>query len=173
MENLNNQTILLAIVAVTALALLLQAAVLLAIFLSVRKTARTLKTQADEFRSSVIPILDRTRELIARVSPHVEATVTDVAAMTHGLRQQTEKVEATAQDILESLRQQSKRLDTMLSTVLDAVDRACGFLTVAVSKPARKLSGLLAFVKAIIVSLSSSGAAGRPPSSPGNEGRTV
>jgi hypothetical protein len=57
----------------------------------------------------------------------------------------------------------------MLSSVLDAVDRAGGFLTDAVSKPARQLAGLLASLKAVIESLRSSDAEQQPPDSPGDE----
>jgi hypothetical protein len=56
-------------------------------------------------------------------------------------------------------------VDAMLSSVLDAVDRAGSFLTNAVSKPARQLAGVLASVKAVVESLRSSDAAFRhaPP----------
>ncbi len=164
MPNLDNQTIMLAIVAVTALAVLLQAFILLAIFLSVRKAARSLKEQVEEIRSAAMPIIYNTRELMTRVTPYVESTVFDVATMAHGLREQTVQVETTAKDMLERLRKQSSRVDAMLSSVLDGVDRAANFLTDAVGKPARQLKGVLASVKAVVESLrSADGAFRRPP----------
>ncbi|MGA3263521.1 MAG: hypothetical protein ABSC47_05690 [Terracidiphilus sp.] len=169
MHNLDNQTILLAIVAVTALAVLLQAIVLLAIFLTVRKAARSLEEEVEDLRSAAMPIIYNTRDLLTRMTPQVESTVADVAAVAHGLREQTAHVEATAKVILERVRRQSSRVDTMLSSVLDAVDRAGGFLTDAVSKPARQLAGLLASLKAVIESLRSSDAEQQPPDSPGDE----
>jgi hypothetical protein len=162
---IDNQTLMLAIVAVTALAVLLQAFILLLIFLSVRKAARSMKEEVEEIRSAAMPIIYNTRELITRVTPYVESTVYDVATMAHGLREQTVQMESTAKDMLERLRKQSSRVDAMLSSVLDAVDRAGSFLTDAVSKPARQLAGVLASVKAVVESLRSSDAAFRhaPP----------
>ncbi len=158
MPKLDNQTMMLAIVAVTALAVLLQAFILLAIFVAVRKAARSLKEQVEDIHSAAMPIINNTRELLTRVTPYVESTVFDVATMAHGLREQTVQVEVTAKDILERLRKQSSRVDAMLSSVLDAVDRAGSFLTDAVSKPARQLAGVLASVKAVVESLRSSDA---------------
>ena len=89
MPNLDNQTVLLAIVAVTALAVLLQAIILLAIFIAVRKAALSLKEEAEDLRSSLMPILSDAQNFFTRLRPKIEATVTDVAAITHGLRAQT------------------------------------------------------------------------------------
>jgi uncharacterized protein YoxC len=166
MPKIDNQTIMLAIVAVTALAVLLQAIILLAIFLSVRKAARSFKEQVEELRSTVMPVVNNTRDLIARVTPYVESTVYDVATMAHGLREQTEQMETTAKNMLERLRKQSSRVDAMLSSVLDAVDRAGVFLSNTVSKPARQLAGVLASIKAVVESLRASDAAFRPPPPP-------
>jgi methyl-accepting chemotaxis protein len=166
MPYIDNQTIMLAIVAVTALALLLQAFVLLAIFLTVRKAARSLKEEVRTLRAAAMPVILNTQALLTRVTPNVEATLADVAAVTHGLREHTAQVETTFKDILERLRQQSSRVDEMVSSVLDAVDRAGSFLANAVSKPARQLAGLLASFKAVIESLRSSDPALRHTRSP-------
>ena len=164
MPNIDNQTLMIAIVAVTALAVLFQAIVLLAIFFSVRKATRSFKREVEDLRTAVMPVINTTRDLIARVTPHVESTVYDVAAMAHDLREQTAQVEITTKDILARLRKQSSRVDAMLSSVLDGVDRAANFLTDAVGKPARQLKGVLASVKAVVESLrSADGAFRRPP----------
>ena len=164
MPNIDNQTLMIAIVAVTALAVLFQAIVLLAIFFSVRKAARSFTQQVEGLRTAVMPVINNTRELITRVTPHVESTVYDVATMAHDLREQTAQVEITTKDILARLRKQSSRVDAMLSSVLDGVDRAANFLTDAVGKPARQLKGVLASVKAVVESLrSADGVFRRPP----------
>ena len=156
MPNLDNQTILLAVVAVTALAVLLQAIILLAIFIAVRKAARSLKEEAEDLRSSLMPIIYNTRDLFTRLAPKVEATVTDVAEMTHGLCEQTTDVRSTVAHVLVRVNRQANRVDAMLTGILDTVDRASGFVTDAVSRPMRQLSRLLASAKAIIESLRSS-----------------
>jgi phage-related protein len=161
MPNIDNQTIELAIVAVIALAVLLQAFVLLAIFVALRKAAHTIEEKIEDLRSSVMPVVDSTRELIARMTPKVETTVDDLAVIVHRLREQTAQVESSAKEILERVRRQTSRVDAMLTTVLDTVDRAGGFINEAISKPMRQLSALLASVKAIVESLRESESAPR------------
>ena len=169
MPNLDNQTIQLAIVAVTALALLLQTIFLLAILVTVRKTARSLKEEIEDLRSSVMPIIYNTRDLLARVTPQVEATVEDLAQMAKGMRVQTEDLQSSAREVVERLRAQASRVDAMLSSVLDAVDRTGDFLTEAVNKPVRQISGLLASVKAVVESLRASEFGQNRSNSPGDD----
>jgi len=156
MPNLDNQTIQLIFIAVTALAVLLQAIILLAIFVTVRKAARSVREEVEDLRSSIMPIVDTTRELINRTAPRVEDAVVDLADIAHGLRVQTAQMESSVTEILERVRTQASRVDEMFSSLLDAVDRAGGFVAEAVSGPVRQISGLLASIKAIIESLRAS-----------------
>ena len=161
MPKLDTQTLVLAVVAVTALAVLLQAIILLAIFIAVRKAARSLKEEAEDLRSSLMPIIYNTRDLFTRLAPKVEATVTDVAEMTHGLRESSAEVRSTVAHVLVRVNRQANRVDGMLTSILDTIDRASGFVTDAVSRPMRQLSRLLASAKAIVESLRSSESAPR------------
>jgi len=153
MPNFDSQTILLAVVAVTALAVLLQAIILLAIFITVRKAARSIKEEAEDLRSSLMPIINNSQTFFSRLAPKVEAAVTDMAAITHGLREQTAEVRSTAADLMDRLNRQASRMDAMLTGILDAVDKASSFVTDAVGRPVRQLSRLLASAKAIVESL--------------------
>jgi uncharacterized protein YoxC len=149
----------LACIGVGALALLLQAIVLLAIFLGMRKAAKSLKEEIEDVRSSVMPVVSDTHELLARLSrltPKLESTVTDAAELASSLRAQAADVEAAVEDILERVRKQTSRVDGMFSSTLDTVEKASVFVTETVGKPVRQLSGLLAGLKAIIESLRSS-----------------
>ncbi len=155
MPKLDNETILLAFVAVTGLAVLLQAFILLAILVSVRKAARAVKEELEDLRSAAMPFIYNSRDLFSRLAPKIEETVGDLSEIAHGLRLQTEEMQTSATEIIEKVRRQTSRLDSMVTSVLDAVDRAGGFVAEAVSKPVRQLSGLVASIKAILESLRS------------------
>ena len=75
--------------------------------------------------------------------------------LTRALRDQTADVQAAADEIIARVRRQASRLDTMLSSVLDAVDRASAFMADTVAKPMRQLSAFLASAKAVVESLRS------------------
>jgi uncharacterized protein YoxC len=158
MPTLDNQTIQLVFIAITALAVLMQAIILLAIFVAVRNAARSVTEQVEDMRSSVMPILETTRNLIIRVAPKIEDATTDLAEIAHGLRVQSAQMESAATEIVDRVRRQTGRLDKMFSGVLDGVDRAGAFVADAVSKPVRQISGLLASLRAIVESLRASAA---------------
>jgi uncharacterized protein YoxC len=168
---MNRETIELACIVLGALALLMQSAILLAIYVGVSKGTKKMQEEIEDIRSSVMPVMKDTRELVdsarelfVRLSPKVESTVTDVSEVTRSLRAQTTDVEVSLEEILEKVRKQAGRIDSMITGTLDAVDRAGAFVTETVSKPVRQLSGLLAGMKAVIESLSSSNSKYHEPS---------
>jgi uncharacterized protein YoxC len=167
---MSHENLELAFVAIAALALLTQTFILLAIYLGVSKAAKSIKEEVDDIRSTVMPVVNSTREVVGsvretltRLTPKVESTVTDVSEMARGLRAQAADVEASLGQILDRVRNQTSRIDTMFTSTLDAVDKASVFVTQTVSKPIRQLSGLLASAKAIIESLRASDPSYREP----------
>ena len=116
MLKLDNQTILFAFAVVTGLAVLLQAFILLAIFVTMRKAASSIREEIGSLRASLMPVIYDTRELLAssrdtlvsaqefvanaqgfltRVSPKVEEAAGDLAEITSGLRVQTAQIQSS------------------------------------------------------------------------------
>jgi methyl-accepting chemotaxis protein len=174
MPKLDNQTILLALAALTGLAMFLQVFILLGIFIATRKAANSIRNEIGSLRTSIMPVIYDTQELLAssretlvnaqefvanaqgfltRVSPKVEEAAGDVAEIARGLRAQTAQMQSTVTEIVENVRKQSNRVDNMVTGVLDTADRAGGFVTDVVSRPVRQVSSILAVVKAVIESL--------------------
>jgi len=160
---MSHETIELLCVALGALALAMQAFILLAIYIGISKSTKQMKEQVEEMRSSVMPIVDTTRELLVRLTPKVESTVTDISELAHKLRTQAADIEVAVDQILVRVQKQTSRIDTMFSGTLDAVDKASVFVAETVSKPVRQLSGVLASIKAIVESLRASDPAYREP----------
>jgi len=170
MQGLNHDTLELICIGVAALALLTQAIVMLAVFLGIRKAAKSVQEQIDDLRSTVMPIVqtsrelaDSTKQLVIRLTPKVERAVADIAELARGLREQAEEVEVAADEILDRVRRQTGRIDAMFTGTMDAVDKASTFVAETVSKPIRQVSGLLAALKAIVESLRASDPAYREP----------
>ena len=159
MPKLDNQTIQLALIALIALAMLTQAFVLLAIFVAMRKAAKGIREQIEDLRFSIAPVIENARDFFTRLAPKVEQTTDDLAALTRALRVQTADVQSAATEIVARARRQASRLDTMLSSALDAIDRANAFVTDAIAKPMRQVSAILASAKAVVESLRNSEAA--------------
>jgi hypothetical protein len=169
---MNNETLLLFFVAFTGAAVLLQAIILLAFFLTVRKTVTTLQGQFEEFRTSLVPLLKDSREFLARVGPKIESLTADVADLAHDVRAQSAEVHSSLTEILERVRRQTSRMDAMLGKLLDGVDRAGGFVVEAVNVPIRQFSALAASAKAVMAALRTKSPGPRPPS-PADRGRSI
>ncbi len=153
MHNLDSQTVQLIIVAAVAFTMLLQTVVLLAIFSALRKSAAAMRQDIEELRTTVVPVIESARELLAHTGPKIEATVVDAAAIAHNLRRQTVDVQAAANEVIDRVRRQSARADGMLTSLMDGVDKTGGFMQESVTKPMRQISGMLASAKAVIESL--------------------
>jgi len=150
---MNHETIEMACIALGALALLIQTIVLLAIYIGVRKSTAKMKSDIEEMRSSVMPIVNHTREAVVRLTPKIETGVNDFAEAARCMRAQAAEIEVAVNDALERVRKQTSRMDAMFSSALDTVDKASAFVADTVSKPVRQLSGLLAGLKAALESL--------------------
>jgi uncharacterized protein YoxC len=160
MANLDLQTTQLIIVAAVALSMLIQAFVVLAVFIVARKTINKLQDDLDETRAKVMglidkiqPLVESTREFLTRTTPKIEAAVGDIAVVTQKLRAESDDVQAAASELIDRARRQGARMDSMMTKTLDTVDRAASFMTDTVSKPMRQLSAILASAKAVVETL--------------------
>ncbi len=133
--------------------MLVQAFVLLAAYFAMRKAARSMDQKIEAFRSSVTPLIDNTRSLVTRLTPKIEETADDFAALTHSLRVQSADLQIAANEMIARARIQGNRLDSMFSHVLDTIERTGSFMSDAVNKPIRQFSAILSSVKAVIESL--------------------
>jgi methyl-accepting chemotaxis protein len=183
MSNWNHDTILTVFVGLTALSMLVQAIVAIVLFACVNKAAKSLREQIDDLRNSVVPaaqsarlvierigpVVDRIGPIIDRVGPRIDPLADDISKIAanvksasddfvdiaHRLRKESEDVQASAAVVIERVRQQTVRVDSMVTGVLDAADKAGDFVQRAINAPARQLAGVLAAARAVIESLRS------------------
>jgi hypothetical protein len=175
MANSNHEILLIVFVALTGLALAVQAIVLLAVLFAGKKAYASLRVEFDELRESALPMLKASRALYDRIGPNIEpvaadivkvaanmkTVTTDLAALTTSLRTQADGVQASAAELMARTRQQAARVDAMLTNLLDAADSLVDSLQKAVGVPARQLAGVLAAFKAVVESLRHSQPAAR------------
>jgi len=156
------------LVAMTFIALM-QACVLLGIFLTMRKAVQTVKEQADEYRGKVMPLLEAshqlattgkdlaasTQSLINKIRPELEAAATEMANMTRDIRDQVNRLQASVDDIAQKAHHQADRVNGMTTSFLNGVDRFGTFLNEAVRTPIRQVNGFVAAAKAVVETLRS------------------
>jgi uncharacterized protein YoxC len=170
---MNHDSLLVVFIAITGAAVLLQAIILFAFYLTVRKTTEALQAQVEDMRSSVLPVLKDSQQFLARVGPKIESVAGDLEKLTYVLHVQSVELHSTVAEILERVRRQTSRVDGMLTNVLDGVDRAGGFVVEAVNLPIRQLSALTAAAKAIVGALRTKSAEPRQTHSPADKDQFI
>jgi methyl-accepting chemotaxis protein len=153
---MNNETLwLIVFVALTAFALLVQAIVMAVAYFTVRKTINSVQGDLSEIRSTVMPMLTRSKDLLEKVAPKV-------ADIAQAAREQSAHIRATADEILTRVNRQTSRVDHMFTGVIDSVEHAGNVVSDSVARPVRQVSAILASAKAFLTVL----ATGRRPERP-------
>jgi len=137
-------------IGITAVAVLLQAGVLLGMFLAMRKLNAKLTAVVDETQSRVFPLLENAKVMQADVKAILETTkpkldliLDNVAHLSTTARTDIERVEVTLNDILDRTRLQVIRVDEMISRTLDRVEETSEKVQHSVMSPVRQMSGIM------------------------------
>jgi uncharacterized protein YoxC len=137
-------------VGLTAVALFGQFIVMLSAYFLVRKNIKTVQEEVSDLRSTVMPILSRSKEMLEKVAPKVESVAADVADMAQSAREQTAHIRFTADEVLARVYRQTSRVDNMITNVADGVEHASTVVADSVTKPVRQVSAILAAAKAFL-----------------------
>lgn len=148
--SVNLQNALFAFVAIAALALVVQTIGMLVLLVLAGKTAKNLRKELQQYRASLLPLIEQTRAVADELAPKVEKAAADLVDIAAKLREQTTDIHVAATDILGRTRSQVSRVDHMLTVTLDHVERASVFLSDSVAKPMRQISGLVASARAVV-----------------------
>ena len=161
---MDTQTLLIIFVGLTGVAVLLQACVLLGIFIALRKTAKSVTDVTDDLKGTVIPLVHTSRNLVERISPQILTISNGLAelielvhkesggakASVSEIKASVTEIQASVHDIVERVGRQTARLDYMLTVGLDTVERAAATLETNVAAPVRQANGIIAAIKATI-----------------------
>lgn len=135
--------LLIAFIAVTALAVMLQAAVLAGMYVAVRKTGAKVESLAEEVKTKVLPTAELAHAMMSELRPKIENVVDNVSASTSVLRTQMERIDATLTDIVDRTRLQVIRADEFLNTTMDKLEDTREAVQRTVVSPVRHLAGLM------------------------------
>jgi hypothetical protein len=130
-------------IGVTATAVLIQAGILVAMYLAVRQTAERMETLASEVRTKILPAAEIVHSMLVQFRPHLETLVTNVSESSTVVRTQIERLDATVSDAIDRTRLQVIRADELLNRTLDRVESTTDLVHKTVISPVRQLSGLV------------------------------
>jgi hypothetical protein len=130
-------------IACTAAAVVIQAGILVAMYLAVRQSAERLEALATEVRTKVLPAAEIAHSMLLEFRPHLQTLVTNVSESSILVRAQIERLDATFNDALDRTRLQVIRADELLNRTLDRVESTTDMVHKTVVSPVRQLSGLV------------------------------
>ena len=130
-------------VAVTGLAVLLQAGVLLAMYLAMRKSGQRMEELAGDVKTKVMPTVVEVQAIITALRPKIENIVDNLGETTTTSRSEVQRVDATVNDAVDRARLQIIRADELLSRTLDRVEQTSDMVHKTVISPVKQLSGLV------------------------------
>lgn len=136
-------------VAVSSLALLIQAVAALRLMRSVQR-----------LETEILPLVPQARETLARAQAALKLAadrIEESAAMTRQLlaaaQQQVEGLDQARRELAAQWRIQSERLELVLEDILSRVQEVVAVLHGTVMRPVREVSGMVAGVKAALQTL--------------------
>ena len=130
-------------IAVTAVAVILQAGLLLGMYLAMRKTSTRLESLAEEVKTKALPAIDSAQALIADIRPKLQIIADNLAETTSTMREQVQRVDATVNDVVDRARLQVIRADDLFTRTLDRVEETSEIVHKTVVSPVRQFSGLI------------------------------
>jgi len=130
-------------VALTGIAVLLQAGVLLAMYIAMRKSSQRMEELAADVKTKVMPTVVEAQAMITALRPKIEIIVENLSETSTTLRSEVQRVDATVNDAIDRARLQIIRADELLSRTLDRVEQTSDMVHNTVISPVKQLSGLV------------------------------
>ncbi len=134
-------------VIVTALAVVVQMAVLVALYFELRRMNERTTRIANDLHARVSPILMRLQVLVDEVQPRVSSMVADASEIAHLARGQAQKVDRVFTEAADRLRLQLVRADRILTGVLESIEDSGSKLRHRLWGPVHNASAFIKGVK--------------------------
>jgi methyl-accepting chemotaxis protein len=134
-------------VIVTSLAVVIQAAILFAMFQALRQLRQAVIRIDTRIKENFHPFLRSITSVADAVREPVRVLLSNLADISGLLRQRSEAADAVAGELLDRFRAQALHADELLTTTLEKAQAAVDTVERGVLAPVRELSALLAGVR--------------------------
>jgi hypothetical protein len=128
---------------VTAIAVVIQAAIMVALFIAVRQTSGRVEALASEVKTKALPTIETAQAMLVELRPRVTEIVANVEHSARIARAQIERVDATVSDAVDRTRLQVIRADELINRTLDRVEETSDMVHRTVVSPIRQMQGLV------------------------------
>jgi tetrahydromethanopterin S-methyltransferase subunit F len=130
-------------IALTGLAVLLQAAILGAMYITMRQSVAQVEALAAEVKTKIMPAAQQAQAVLADLRPKLQIIADNLQDSTTVMREQVLRIDATVNDVVDRARLQIIRADELLSRTIDRVEETSDMVHKTVISPVRQFSGLM------------------------------
>ncbi len=141
-----NDNLLIGFIAVTAFAVMLQALIMVALYLAVRKSTAKMEALSTEVRSRVFPTMETVQNILVDLRPKIDLMGTNFSESSTLVRIQLGRIDVTLADALDRTRLQVIRADELLNRTMDKVEETSEAVHKTVISPLRQVNGLMAAI---------------------------
>jgi uncharacterized protein YoxC len=134
-------------VVVAAVAIVIQVALLSALFFQMRRTMERLDNFTHDMEARIGPILTRVQLLVDDTQPKISELVADAAHVVYLTRSQAQKMDRVFTEASDRLRGQLVTVDRILTGALETVEEAGTQFRRSVWKPMQKVSAVVTGIK--------------------------
>jgi hypothetical protein len=133
-------------IAATTFAVLVQAGILVGLYLAVRKSTAKMEALATELSSKALPTIAAVQNTLVDLRPKIDVISTNAAESSNLVRNQLARIDATLTDALDRTRLQVIRADELLNRTMDKVEETSEVVHKTVISPLRQVNGLMAAI---------------------------
>jgi len=141
-----NDTLLKLFIAVTTIAVAVQAGILVGLYLSLRKSSAKIEALANEVLNSALPAMETVLGMMVELRPKIEAMTVNISESSALVRNQLGRIDATLTDALDRTRLQVIRADELLNRTMDRVEETSEVVHKTVLSPLRQVNGLMSAI---------------------------
>jgi len=127
---------------------MLQAGVLVAMYLTMRKGSARMEALALEVKTKALPTLETAQAILTELRPKLAIIAENLTETTLSVRAQVQRMDATVDDVVDRARLQIIRTDELLTRTLDRVEETSEMVANTVVSPVRQFSGIIQGVTA-------------------------
>jgi hypothetical protein len=127
----------------TAIAVVIQALILVGLFVTVLKTTKRVESLANEVKTKAIPTFENAQSMMTEFRPRIADIVANVDESARMAKAQMERLDVTVSDIVDRTRLQVIRADELVTRTMDRVEETSDMVHKTVISPIRQLSGLM------------------------------
>lgn len=138
-----NMTWIAVFIVVAAVAIVMQACVMLGMYLQIKQTREQVKKLSEDLMARVTPVVTKVSNILEDSEERISSLMGDAAEVTRMARIQATKVDRIMTDSLERLRVQIIRADQILTGALEVVEDAGSRVRKTVAGPVIQASAVL------------------------------